>query len=971
MVAKKQRLFKIASEINISKDEIHSFLVSKGFEIDSKPTSMLTPEMIDIVYDKFKREKRAAEQQREKLEKHRVLRHPKDDQADSDDEEVTKPVEDKKHELTAEETTVEVEVVEKIEEIQPEEDQQETPKKDTGPAVGEIIDLGDTRRKSRGKKSAKKSSREDAKPVEVKKTTKKTTKKTEQKAKPKQEAKPSEASAVEKSKEKTQVKEEPIPTPPKVDKKETPAEAEAKETGKKRRKSNKILKVEPEDNKLKGLTIVGKIELEKEKRRKKKVIGKKTKDTGSDEQLDTTKLFEGPKKKIKKPRPVEKEAVDTEAGKRGKKPDDRKRRKRKKSIREQISEKDVDKAIKATLAGMSDSSGSGGRSKIKQKKRAEREEKELKISEEKERVASTLELTEFVTTADLANLMEISTGEIILKCMELGMMVTINQRLDKDTITLIADDYGYEVIFVDPKALVFDEEEEEDESLMVHRSPIVTIMGHVDHGKTSLIDFIRNTSIVAGEAGGITQHIGAYRVDLDNGRAITFLDTPGHEAFTAMRARGAQVTDIVVLVVAADDSVMPQTIEAISHSRAAKVPIVVAINKIDKPEANPDRIKQQLADHNVLVEDWGGKVQSVQISAKSGENIDVLLEKILLEAEMLELKANPKRDARGVVIEANMDKGFGATASVVVQKGNLQIGDPFVAGVCSGKVRGMFDERGNKVTSVGPSIPVKVIGFDSLPTAGDGFMVVDNEHDARSISNERSQLKREQELRQVHYVTLDEISAQIQIGGVQELKLIIKGDVWGSVEALADSLEKLSHEEVKVVILHKGIGGITENDVNLAVASGTIIIGFNTSTTAAARRQADKEKVDIRLYNIIYDCINEIQLALEGLLTPDKVEEITSEIEIRKVFKISKFGNIAGCYVLNGKITRNDKIRLLRDGLVVFEGTIHSLKRNKDDVKEVNEGYECGIQINNFSDIEEGDIIQSIKISEVKRKFKD
>ncbi len=495
-------------------------------------------------------------------------------------------------------------------------------------------------------------------------------------------------------------------------------------------------------------------------------------------------------------------------------------------------------------------------------------------------------------------------------------------------------------------------------------------MGHVDHGKTSLLDYIRRANVVAGEAGGITQHIGAYQVELEDGRMITFLDTPGHAAFTAMRARGAQVTDIVVLVVAADDSVMPQTIEAISHAKAAGVPIVVAINKVDKPDSNPDRIKQQLADHDVLVEDWGGKYQSVEISAKFGQNVDALLEKILVEAELLDLKANPDRRASGAVIEAVMKKGFGPVATIIVQRGTLNIGDSFVAGVSHGKVRTMLDEREKKVDAAIPSDPLIVVGFDTLPEAGDTFIVTANEIEARNIAQERAKLKREQEMRQIRKISLDDISQKIQQGNVKELKLILKADVSGSVEALSDSLAKLGQEEVRVQIIHRGVGTILETDVILASASEAVIIGFNVSVDVNARKLADVEKVDIRQYNIIYDCINEINLALEGLLSPEYQEETTAVVEVRQVFKISRIGSIAGCYVTSGKISKTDKIKVLRDGLLVFNGNLGSLKRERDDVKEVDTGYECGIMLNGFNEFQVGDIIESYKINEIKRKLR-
>ncbi|MDA3843150.1 MAG: translation initiation factor IF-2, partial [Candidatus Kapabacteria bacterium] len=651
------------------------------------------------------------------------------------------------------------------------------------------------------------------------------------------------------------------------------------------------------------------------------------------------------------------------------KPDYKKinKKKRKSNVRAMVKDEDVNKAIKDTLAKMGGTNAPSGRNKNKLKRKVQREEKDAIVQEEKLIQAKIIEMTEFVTTADLASLMNINPNEIILKCMELGLMVTLNQRLDKDTITLIADDYEYEVKFLDTKAIQEIDDEEDPESSLQTRSPIVTVMGHVDHGKTSLLDYIRHENVVAGEAGGITQHIAAYSVKVTDGKKITFLDTPGHEAFTAMRARGAQVTDLVILIVAADDSVMPQTVEAISHSLAANVPIVVAINKVDKPDARPERIKQQLADQNILIEEWGGKYQCVEISAKKGTNVDQLLEKILIEAEMLELKANPDRKARCAVIEAHMDKGFGPVATIIVEKGTLEIGDPFVSGIHAGKVRAMFSDAGKKIKKVGPANPVFTVGFDGVVEAGDILAVVNSDTEARTLANERHQLRREQEFRQIHHLTLDDISAQIQLGGVKELPLIIKGDVSGSVEALSDSLLKQSTDEVKVNIIHKGVGPITETDVTLAMASKAVIIGFQINPTPKARLLADNEAVEIRLYSIIYDCINEIHLALEGLLTPELKEEIVSTVEIRRVFKTSKTGSIAGCYVLSGKISRNAKVRLLRDGLEVYNGKVHSLKREKDDVKEVEKGFECGVLLDGFNKIEEGDIHESYKLVEIRR----
>ncbi|TAK55290.1 MAG: translation initiation factor IF-2, partial [Bacteroidetes bacterium] len=646
-----------------------------------------------------------------------------------------------------------------------------------------------------------------------------------------------------------------------------------------------------------------------------------------------------------------------------------KSKKKKKTKTTEVNQVEVDEAIKRTLANIEEGSAHVERRAAMKKKRKEKREAEvLRQAEEKEKDKSLLKLTEFVTVNELAAMMNTTASEVIVKCMSLGMMVSINHRLDRDTILLVADEFGFQVEWItDVSEEIVDIADEE--STLIQRPPVVTIMGHVDHGKTSLLDYIRRTNIVAGEAGGITQHIGAYSVILDEGRRITFLDTPGHEAFTAMRARGAQITDIVILVVAADDSVMPQTLEAISHAQAANVPIVVAINKCDKPEANPERIKQQLSERNVLIEEWGGRYQSVELSAKTGKNIELLLEKILLEAEVLNLKANPERNARGVVIEARVDKGKGTVATVLVQKGTLNVGDSFVAGIQSGRVRAMFDERDRRINEIPPSTPVQILGFDGVPQAGDVFVVVDEEREAREISLKRTQLKREQDFRLIRSLTLDNLSQKISEGKIKELKVVVKGDVDGSVGALADSLMKIAHEEVRVNVIHRAVGAISESDVLLAAASDAVIIGFHVRPTVNARKLAEQEQVDIRLYNIIYDAINEVKKALEGLLTPEKKEEITSTVSVQEVFKIPKIGNIAGCRVIEGKIVRNHKVRVIRDGIVVYEGTLSSLKRFKEDVREVETGYECGIGVENFNDIKAGDTIESYKITEQQRKL--
>lgn len=640
----------------------------------------------------------------------------------------------------------------------------------------------------------------------------------------------------------------------------------------------------------------------------------------------------------------------------------------------EVSEKEIQDKLKATLARLNPGSKNPNlgavRSKIRKQKRdsqaAEREEAALQEQQEQNK----LRVTEFVTANELAKMMNLQITQIISACMSLGMMVSINQRLDAETIAIVAEEFGYEVEFVSAEVQEAVEEEIDDPEMLLPRAPIVTVMGHVDHGKTSLLDYIRRANVVSGEAGGITQHIGAYEVKLESGKKITFLDTPGHEAFTAMRARGAKITDIVIIVIAADDSVMPQTKEAISHSLAAGVPIIFAINKIDREGANPDKIREQLSAMNILVEEWGGKYQCQEISAKKGLNIEALLEKVLLEAEMLDLKANPNKRATGSVIESTLDKGRGIVTTVMVQSGTMQVGDPLLAGVYSGKVKAMFDERGKKMVKAGPSTPVVILGFDGAPQAGDRFIITKNDQEAREISTKRQQLQREQGIRTHKHITLDEIGRRLAIGNFKELKVIVKGDVDGSVEALSDSLIKLSTEEVQVSVIYKGVGQISESDVMLASASDAIIVGFQVRPSPQARKLAETESIDIRLYSIIYKAIEEINGAIEGLLAPKLEEKILGNAQIREVFKISKVGTVAGCMVTDGKIPRNAKIRLIRDGVVVFTGSLSSLKRFKDDVKEVSSGYDCGLTIHNYNDLREGDNVEAYDEVEVKRTLK-
>ena len=638
-------------------------------------------------------------------------------------------------------------------------------------------------------------------------------------------------------------------------------------------------------------------------------------------------------------------------------------------VRQEVSDEDVQKQIKETLARLT-TKGKGSKSaKYRRDKREAIHGRMAEEMEQQEREKSILKVTEFVTVSELATMMDVPVTEVITACMNLGLMVSINQRLDAEALVIVAEEFGYKVEFVTVDIQEAIEEEADKPEDLLPRPPIVTVMGHVDHGKTSLLDHIRKTNVIEGEAGGITQHIGAYSVKMEDGRRITFLDTPGHEAFTAMRARGAKVTDVAIIIIAADDSVMPQTVEAINHAQAAGVPIVFAINKIDKPGANPEKIKEELANMNYLVEEWGGKYQSQDIAAKKGINVDKLLEKVLLEAEILDLKANPNKRAAGTVVESSLDKGRGYVATVLVSSGTLRVGDVMLSGTYSGRVKAMFNERGQKVTEAGPSTPVLVLGLNGAPQAGDNFNVMEDDKSAREIANKREQLQRMQGLRTQKHITLDEIGRRIAVGNFKELNVIIKGDVDGSIEALTDSLVKLSTEEVQVNVIHKAVGPISESDILLAAASNAVIVGFQVRPSASARKLAEKEEIEIRLYSIIYDAINEIKDAIEGMLAPETKEEITCSVEVMEVFKITKVGTVAGCLVREGKITRNTLVRVIRDGIVVYTGKLGSLKRFKDDVKEVGPNMECGLNIENYNDIKIGDIIEGYEQVEVARKL--
>ena len=640
-----------------------------------------------------------------------------------------------------------------------------------------------------------------------------------------------------------------------------------------------------------------------------------------------------------------------------------------KPVKTEVDEDEVQRQIKETYQRMVEGKGKSKGSKYRKEKRELNTQKMIEEEEREQREGNLLKVTEFVTVNELSIMIGVPVTKVIEACMNLGLMVSINQRLDAEALVLVAEEFGYKVEFVtaEIQETINEENDVDKPEDMQERPPIVTVMGHVDHGKTSLLDYIRKSNVIAGEAGGITQHIGAYNVELPNGRRITFLDTPGHEAFTAMRARGAKITDLAIIIIAADDAIMPQTVEAINHAQAAGVPMIFAINKIDKPGANPEKIKEQLANMNILVEDWGGKYQCQEISAKKGIGVEELLDKVLLEADLLELKANPNKRAVGSVIESSLDKGRGYLATILVQSGTLRVGDVMLSGCYTGKVKAMFNERGQKVTEAGPSTPVSILGLNGAPTAGENFNVFEDEKEAKEIANKREQLLRIQGLRTQKHITLEEIGRRIAIGNFQELNVIVKGDVDGSIEALADSLIKLSTEEIVVNVIHKAVGAISESDVLLAAASNAIIIGFQVRPSASARKLAEKEEIEIRLYSIIYDAINEVKSGIEGMLAPEEKEEVTATAEVREIFKISKVGTIAGCIVKEGKLTRTAKVRVIRDGIVIYSGELGSLKRFKDDVKEVQSGYDCGLNIAGYNDIKVGDVVEAYEIVKIKR----
>ena len=931
MAEKSLRLSQLAKECNTGVGTVMEFLQDQGLDEKLRPTTKISEEYIQLALEKFAPDK-AKKEASEKVS----LRKK---------EEKEKMRAEKEAEETEEESKSLIRGKANL----------------SGPKMVGKIDLDRKPSEEKAPEKEEKVEEPAAAPVSEEEVPETPPKEKEEEVKPQPEE--------EKKEEETPAKKEEEPAAPaEPPKEEKPAEVEAekpadKEVKKEEEKEEKAPEKEqpkaPEKNE-------GRIETKFQKLTGPKFTGEK---------VDLSK-FERPKKKVASSsddkEDLKKKRKRKRINKAGDANDNRNRKGaagkgRKHEPKKELTEEEIQKQIKETLEKLTSGGKKSKGSKIRREKRQERREQEALDEMRQEEESKVIKVTEFVTVSELANMMNVSVNEIISACMSLGMMVTMNQRLDGETLNIVAEEFGYTVEFVSADVTEAIEMEEDSEEDLEPRAPIVTVMGHVDHGKTSLLDYIRKANVIAGESGGITQHIGAYSVELESGQHITFLDTPGHEAFTAMRARGAQVTDIAIIVVAADDDVMPQTKEAISHAQAANVPIVFAINKVDKPTANPDKIKESLAQQNLLVEDWGGKIQSHDISAKTGMGVPELLEKVLLEAELLDLKANPDRNANGTVVEASLDKGRGYVTTILVQNGTLKIGDYVLAGHYSGKVRAMLDERGHHVNIAGPAQPVSILGLDGAPQAGDNFVVMDDEREAKNIATKRTQLQREQSARSQKNLTLEEIGRRLAIGDFKELNVIVKGDVDGSIEALSDSLQKLSTEEIQVNIIHKAVGQISESDILLATASDAIIVGFQVRPSASARKLAEKEEVDVRLYSIIYDAINEIRDAMEGMLSAEVKEEVVCNIEVRETFKISKVGTIAGCFVLDGTITRNTRIRLIRDGVVVYTGELGSLKRFKDDVKEVSKGYECGLNIKNFNDIKVGDIIEGYKEVEVKR----
>jgi translation initiation factor IF-2 len=943
MSKKTRRLFKVASEFNVSTSSIVDSLSDEGFEIDNKPNSKITPEMyeaLEEVYGVDKAKSKEHEKAKEEYENRRNQIRASRNQSVSV-EDYLEPLEDEDLPIEPQEEE-EIEGIKPKDEEEPEEQVEEEPEKVEASEEEQAEEVDE---------------KEEEVKVEAEETSEEEDQVEEEVEEPQEAVEDDEKEVVEETEEEDTSSEEDEEDVEEDDDEEEDNEEEDDDV-----EGDDDEEEEDEDEeqehgvirghagRLKGTKVVGKVKIDESKPKRRKKRKRKKDRQDQEEDGSQSKSSKREKKKSKK---------------KGKK----KRRKR----GSRVDEEDVEQKMKETLQKMQSSETVGSKRQKRRRQRKEEREEEEQLQQELEELEDQIiEATEFITVSDLAELMDVKANDVITTCMDLGMMVSINQRLDASTIELVAEEYGYEVEFVDADDAIEEIElEEDDPEDLEPRAPIITVMGHVDHGKTSLLDYIRKSQVAEGEAGGITQHVGAYEVTTDDGRPITFLDTPGHEAFTAMRSRGAQATDIVILVVAADDAVMPQTIEAINHAKAAGVSIIVAINKMDKPGANPDKIKQQLAEHDVIVEEYGGTNQVAEVSAKTGEGIPELLEKVLIESELMELKANPNRNADGVVLEARVDKGKGIVSNILVQNGTLEVGDPFVAGPCFGRVRAMENEHGERIESAGPSTPLQLTGFDDIPQAGDKLVALDDEKKAKDIANQRQQIKREQELRQSKHMSLDDLSRRLALGEIEDLNLIIKADVDGSIEALSGALQKLSNEEVSVNIIHTGAGAITESDVLLASASEAIIIGFQVRPTSNARKVAEEEEIDIRLFSVIYDAVDEVKDAMEGMLSPEISERLYGNAEVREIFKVSSVGTIAGCYVTDGKINRNNPVRVVRDGVVIYDGEIDALKRFKDDVKEVKSGYECGISIVNYNDIKVGDVIENYEVVEERRSLED
>ncbi|MGM0496303.1 MAG: translation initiation factor IF-2 [Bacteroidota bacterium] len=1027
------RLSKVAREFNVGISTIVDFLHKKGYGIDSNPNAKVSPEQYNLLVDEYSTDSDVKKQsQKINLDKsHESSKHSisindieqetQEDDTNSeesgDDEEIfIKDVSGKEQKKSAQkpkekETSKEESEKEKAaKEEKAEKARKEKEKQEKEPKVVGKIDLDSVTKKQKAEKEEDKSQKkqqetpektekkEKSKQPSTKETEKKTSKKEETKAPKKSETVKKEEEKDKKAKKQAKTEKQETEeakkeekTDEKVKKTEKPAE-ETPENVAVGQKNTIDIKDEEEKEQIK---VVGKIDLdslnqktrpdrktrkEKEAERTKKEGTKKEgakKESAKKEEEKSTDESTKPKRKRRKRINKDKEKVQVdnktkqqEGTKEKKEPPKKKKSKKKRPVRNEVDEEDVQKQVKETLSRLTSKGKSKG-SKYRREKRQAINEKQQEEAAKQEEEKNVLKVTEFVSVNELASMMEVPVNDVIQTCMNLGLLVSMNQRLDAETMALVADEYNYKVEFVSVEVQEAIKDEEDREEDLEPRDPIVTVMGHVDHGKTSLLDHIRKANVIAGEAGGITQHIGAYRVEVTDEKRITFLDTPGHEAFTAMRARGAQITDVAIIVVAADDNVMPQTIEAINHASAAGVPIVFAINKVDKPGASPERIKEELANMNYLVEEWGGKYQSQDISAKKGENIEALLEKVLLESELLDLKANPNKNAIGTVLESWLDKGRGYVSNILVQAGKMIISDVILAGSHMGRAKAMFNERGKEIKEVGPSQPVQLLGLSGAPQAGDKFNVMDTEKEAKEIANKRSQLEREQTMRTQKHITLDEIGRRIAIGNFKEVNLVVKGDVDGSVEALSDAFAKLSTEEIQINIIHKGVGQITESDILLAAASNAVVIGFQVRPSASARKLAAKEQIDIRLYSIIYDAINNMKDALEGMLEPEIKEEITGNAEVKDIFKIKKVGTIAGCIVKDGKLERDSKVRVIRDGIVIHSGELESLKRFKQDAKVVTSGYECGLNVKNYNDIEVGDVIEGYKEVEVKKSLED